>query len=153
MIISFRRNEAPSDRPTPDPNAASLPGPDVPLRLDTAAKLAFPYGGMTASGLRNEARHGRLVTERIANKDFTTLRHIEEMREQCRKLAKVPDSGSSQNATKKVDAHGKQTMMVQSSSALAALQKTVQGLNAPCKTTSLPNTKSRASAVVHRLKS
>src|ERR1700704_6872340 len=58
--------------------------PDDPLRLEEAIKFAFPHGGMTASGLRNEARAGRLVIEKIANKHFTTLRSIEEMRKSCR---------------------------------------------------------------------
>jgi hypothetical protein len=39
---------------------------------------------MTSSGLRKEALRGRLVIERIAGKDFTTLAHIERMRELCR---------------------------------------------------------------------
>jgi hypothetical protein len=49
-----------------------------------AAELAFPGGGMTASGLRKEADKGRLVIERIAGKDFTTLRAIVDMRKLCR---------------------------------------------------------------------
>ena len=40
-------------------------GLDTPLRLDVAAKAAFPFGDMTASGLRREAQRGRLVIERI----------------------------------------------------------------------------------------
>src|SRR6516164_7905259 len=71
-------------------------GPDTPLRLKKAAEIAFPAGGMTASGLRQEAKRGRLVIERIANKDFTTLRHIEEMREQCRNELKARDCGCNQ---------------------------------------------------------
>ena len=47
--------------------------PDMPLRLAAAAALAFPDGSMTASGLRREAARGRLVIERIAGKDYTTL--------------------------------------------------------------------------------
>src|SRR5882757_2467920 len=58
--------------------------PDKPLRLSDAIKFAFPHGGMTVSGLRNEAKAGRLVIEKIANKHFTTLRAIEEMRNSCR---------------------------------------------------------------------
>jgi hypothetical protein len=58
--------------------------PDEPLRLEDAIKFGFPHGGMTASGLRREARAGRLVIEKIANKHFTTLRAIEEMRKLCR---------------------------------------------------------------------
>ena len=58
--------------------------PDAPLRLSKAAKLAFPDGSMTASGLRREAARGRLRIERIANKDFVTLAEIKRMRELCR---------------------------------------------------------------------
>jgi hypothetical protein len=65
--------------------------PDAPLRLSIAAKLAFPDGSMTASGLRREAARGRLRLERIANKDFVTLAEIKRMRELCR----VPSSDQS----------------------------------------------------------
>ena len=71
-------------------------GPDTPLRLKTAVEVAFPLGGMTVSGLRREAKKGHLAIEEIAGKQFTTLRHIEEMREKCRVEAKGHDSGSSQ---------------------------------------------------------
>lgn len=57
---------------------------DAPLRLSVAAKIAFPDGSMTVSGLRREAGRGRLRIERIAGKDFTTLSAIDEMRELCR---------------------------------------------------------------------
>jgi hypothetical protein len=63
-------------------------GPDTPLRLDVAAALAYPDGSMTGSGLRKEAGRGRLVIERTAGKDYTTLRNIEEMRALCRVEAK-----------------------------------------------------------------
>src|SRR6188472_4548880 len=62
--------------------------PDAPLRLSLAAKLAFPDGSMTVSGLRREAARGRLWIERIAGKDFTTLDEIKRMRELCRVQAK-----------------------------------------------------------------
>ena len=58
--------------------------PDTPLRLSLAANEAFPGGGMTASGLRREHAAGRLVIERIAGKDYTTLSAIAKMRELCR---------------------------------------------------------------------
>jgi hypothetical protein len=58
--------------------------PDTPLRLSIAAELAFPAGGMTASGLRREAARGRLVVERVAGKDYTTLTAIANMRLLCR---------------------------------------------------------------------
>src|SRR5580693_1794997 len=67
--------------------------PDVPLRLSIAAALAFPDGSLTAAGLRREAARGRLVIERIAGKDYTTLANIERMREQCRVDTKVHTYG------------------------------------------------------------
>ena len=71
---------------------------DTPLRLSVAAALAFPDGSMTASGLRLECARGRLVVERIAGKQFTTLAHIEEMRRLCRVLPKELASTSEPNA-------------------------------------------------------
>jgi len=73
--------------------------PNAPIRLSVAAKLAFPDGTMTASGLRREAARGRLIVERIAGKDFTTLNHIAQMREQCRVQAKEPDFISAERDT------------------------------------------------------
>src|SRR3954454_1742690 len=58
--------------------------PDDPLRLAVAAAIAYPDGSMTASGLRKEAGRGRLVIERTAGKDYTTLAAIEDMRAKCR---------------------------------------------------------------------
>jgi hypothetical protein len=65
--------------------------PDAPVRLSIAAKLAFPDGSMTASGLRREAVRGRLHIERVAGKDYTTLEAIKRMRELCRVQAKESD--------------------------------------------------------------
>ena len=65
----------------------------TPLRLKIAAERAFPGGGMTASGLRREAARGHLIVERIAGKDYTTLRAIADMRRLCR-VAK-PQTGAS----------------------------------------------------------
>jgi hypothetical protein len=62
--------------------------------LGIAAALAYPDGSMTASGLRKEAGRGRLVIERVAGKDYTTLAAIEDMRELCRVEARVFASGS-----------------------------------------------------------
>jgi hypothetical protein len=72
--------------------------PDTPLRLETAAALAFPDGSMTASGLRRERNRGRLVVERIAGKDFTTLANIQRMRELCRVGKTVQGSGGTSHA-------------------------------------------------------
>jgi hypothetical protein len=72
--------------------------PDSPVRLSVAAKIFFPDGSMTASGLRSEARKGNLTTERIAGKDYTTATYVEEMRSRCRVKAKEPDFGCNQPA-------------------------------------------------------
>jgi hypothetical protein len=41
-------------------------GRDALLKLDKAVKVAFPYEGMTVSGLRREAARGRVAIETIA---------------------------------------------------------------------------------------
>jgi hypothetical protein len=71
---------------------------DTPLRLCDAAVVGFPQGGMTAAGLRREARRGRLVIERVAGKDYTTLGNIKRMRELCRVQQVHRDCGSGQSA-------------------------------------------------------
>jgi hypothetical protein len=77
--------------------------PNTPVRLGVAAALAFPDGSMTASGLRKEAARGRLIIERIAGKDYTTLANIERMRELCRVEVKAPDCGSGQLGATRVE--------------------------------------------------
>jgi hypothetical protein len=67
-------------------------GDATPLRLDVAARLAFPDGSITGKSLRREAERGRLEIERIAGKDFTTLAAIQRMRDQCRVLPNRPAS-------------------------------------------------------------
>lgn len=66
---------------------------DTPLRLDVAAALGFPDGTMSVSGLRREARRGRLTISRIAGKDYTSLSAIKEMERLCRLPQKDRDSG------------------------------------------------------------
>jgi hypothetical protein len=67
-------------------------GPDDPVPLATAARLFFPAGGVSISSLRTEIRHGRLVVERIAGRDFVTKRAIDEMRSRCRVNPREQDS-------------------------------------------------------------
>jgi hypothetical protein len=67
--------------------------PNAPLRLNVAAEHAFPFGGMTTSGLRKERDRGRLTTWMIAGKEYTTLNAIEEMLEKCRLPNNLPVSG------------------------------------------------------------
>lgn len=70
----------------------------TPMRLADAVEKAFPYGGMTVSGLLTEAAKGRLVIMRIASKRFVTLAAIEDMKRLCQEQAKAPDSTSAKNA-------------------------------------------------------
>jgi hypothetical protein len=100
--------------------------PDEPLRLEEAIKFAFPHGGMTASGLRNEARAGRLVIEKIANKHFTTLRAIEEMRKSCRVKNSQPAFGSVRRAT--IETRSGSSSIMESKLALAAARMAVTEL-------------------------
>jgi hypothetical protein len=57
---------------------------NTPLRIDIAAKIAFPDESMGPPGLRKERDAGRLVTELIAGKEYVTLKAIADMRELCR---------------------------------------------------------------------
>jgi hypothetical protein len=73
--------------------------PTTPLRLDIAAQIAFPDGSVTARALRTEAVRGNLDIETIANKQFTTLQAIEDMRKKCRVNQRGQGSGLSQPNT------------------------------------------------------
>jgi hypothetical protein len=67
-------------RKPPKANPERPIDPNTPLRLHDAVAAAFPHGGMTVSGLRREARRGRLVIEVVAGKQFVTLNEVERMR-------------------------------------------------------------------------
>lgn len=125
---------------------------DTPLRLDVAAALAFPGGGMTVSGLRKEAARGRLVIERIAGRDYTTLAAIGKMRGQCRVQPKGLASISCLPAETKPAAS---PAPLDGSSETAtvctpqdALQAKLQKLIKPSPTTSAKRTGRRAGNVV-----
>src|SRR3954463_12969389 len=113
--------------------AITLTGPvdkDAPLLLRTAAALAYPDGTMTKSGLRREAKRGRLVIERTANKDYTTLQAIEDMRAQCRVSAKASGSGSAPNGEPRASSireRAGSSSTDQGISAQAALRMKLQG--------------------------
>lgn len=64
----------------------------TPLRLTVAAKLMFPDGSMTVSGLRRERDKGNLIVMRIAGKEYTTLAALKGMMDKCRGPAKEPAS-------------------------------------------------------------
>ena len=132
-------------------------GPDEPLRLDVAAALAFPGGGVTASSLRREAARGHLTIERIAGKDFTTLNDIGRMRELCRVSQKEPDCGLNPPSTPRrarsaCTQHGS-SATDRVKSARAAFEKTMRTLNESSPTTSPVNTTSPETGVVIPLKS
>jgi hypothetical protein len=116
---------------------------DAPLRLAEAAKIAFPDGSISASGLRSEASKGRLTIERIAGKDFTTLQDIKRMRELCRVKAKkrasnfVPNDGVAM-ASSPITPPGASATATETL-AQAALNRTLQGLNESSSITSRPN--------------
>jgi hypothetical protein len=75
----------------------------APLRLAVAARVAFPDGSMGAAGLRKERDRGRLATEMIAGKEYTTLAEIERMRELCRVQRKAPDLSGSRKAARPME--------------------------------------------------
>ena len=75
---------------------------NAPLKFAVAAKLAFPDGSMSASGLRREMAKGHLIIERIAGKGkyYTTLSDIEDMRKLCQINRKVSGCGSEEERLK-----------------------------------------------------
>jgi hypothetical protein len=125
-------------------------GPDTPLRLDMAARLAFPplpngKPSMTASGLRREAARGRLAVERIAGKDFTTLEAIANMRALCR-LAQVPQGSIS--ASDETGQTPGSSSIADARSAQAHLRMTAERLKKPLKITSDKSTAPVSATVI-----
>ena len=120
-------------------------GLDTPLRLDLAARVAFPGGGMTASGLRREAARGHLTIERIAGKDFTTLGAIAAMREKCRVQLHHPDCGSENAATGQTSGS---SSMPDGRSAQAHLRTIAERLKRPLNDTSGANTSLTSAMVI-----
>jgi hypothetical protein len=126
-------------------------GPNDFVRLRVAAERFFPDGTMTESGLRGEARRGRLVTWRIAGKDYTSFSAIEEMKAQCRSVQRVQGSISEQQRAKNA-AHGSSAMEADPS-ALDALLLNAQRLSKGLPAISRPSTNRTAAEAVVRLKS
>ena len=120
-------------------------GPDTPLRLDIAARIAFPGGAMTASGLRREAARGRLTIERIAGKDFTTLAAIAAMREQCRAPPHLPASTSASAAMARPNGSSSTPDV---SSGQAHLRAIAAKLKKPSRTTSDASTSPISATVI-----
>jgi hypothetical protein len=133
---------------TPRAVEADRIGPDTPLRLNVAASIAYPDGSMTASGLRREAARGRLVIERTAGRDYTTLSNIARMRELCRKPPKVHVSGSAgsgetERVVSPIGPYGSSAMTVDVKKALDAALTIVGGLNKRSPSTSPTNASSK----------
>jgi hypothetical protein len=137
--------------------AAPQPDLDTLLRLEDAIKFAFPFGGMTVSGLRRERDRDNLVIVKMANKDFTTLRDIQQMREKCREQQSPRDCGlSPKSVTRRASSSGKLPGSFETErtrSALAALEQTARALSKPSLNTLPRNTLSREIADVILLKS
>ena len=131
-----------------DHELPSRPGLDTPLRLEQAVKLAFPFGGMTVSGLRREAARGRLMIEMIAGKQFTTLRNIGHMRELCLVEQRVPVSTSASVGDAKPCGS---SSTEKTKSALAAAQVIAEALKRPSQPIS-PKSTSQTGKTVIRLR-
>lgn len=123
---------------------------NAPLRLDIAAKIAFPDGSMGAAGLRKERDAGRLVTELIAGKEFVTLAEIDRMREFCRGLRKARVSSGGTKAAKPTELYATEAAgsfaTDKHSSALEAAKKAVRDMRTKKRSPniSLQNTNRRA---------
>jgi hypothetical protein len=129
--------------------------PTTPLRLDVAARLAFPDGSMGVSGLRNEINKGNLPAEKIAGRLYISLAGIEEMRRRCA-VQKVPSSTSANQGARAASAGGLSSTEAPTAAAVksaqAHLQAIAQGLKKRSPTTS-PKNMSRPSAEVIPIKS
>jgi len=137
--------------------ARSEVGDDTPLRLAVAAALAYPDGSMTASGLRREAARGRLVIERTAGKDYTTLAAIEKMRALCRVQGKALACGSDPRSgtptARSKSGRSGSSEMGRAKSARTALQKIARAPSVRLASTSPTNTSQTVPAAVIPLKS
>jgi hypothetical protein len=122
---------------------------DLPLRLSVAAARAFPDGSMKAAGLRREHERGRLKIERIAGRDYTTMREIREMRVKCLVQPKVQGSTDEGAAVEKSSGSFE---TANTKKAQAALSATLKELKKHSKSTS-PESARAAPCQVVRLRS
>jgi hypothetical protein len=130
---------------------------EAPIRLDVAAKIAFPDGTMGAAGLRKERDKGNLITEMIAGKEYVTLAEIERMRERCRVQRKAPDLSGARKVARQTD-HSVAKLdgslrTEDSDPALALAMATVMKLKNASQPTSQKNTSQRAGATVTPIRS
>ena len=145
--VSFAPGAADSDRAGQSPELGSISptpvtGRTTPLRLDAAARLAFPDGSMSGSALRRLIVNGQLEAELIAGRYYTTLADIERMRGRCRVNRKDHDSPSTAEETGSSATEEKTV-------ALDAMNKTAKELNESLRPTSCRSTtRKRPSAKV-----
>jgi len=120
---------------------------EMPLRLDTAAALAFPDGSITVSSLRREIAKGRLEAEEIAGKHFVTLAGIKRMRERCRVTPKVQGLLSNDNATEQSSGLSETVNIVKAQdAALATVKALKSSLAFTLPKSTSPNAKSATEA-------
>ncbi|HEY0850853.1 MAG TPA: hypothetical protein VGD96_13105, partial [Bradyrhizobium sp.] len=123
--------------------------PTTPLRLDVAARLAFPGNSVSASALRRLIVAGKLEASLIAGKYFVTLNSIEGMIKRCRVKPKDRDLNSSN--TKTDQPHGLSATETEPL-ALDAMNMTAKLLKQNLRNTSSPNTtRQKPSAKVIRI--
>jgi hypothetical protein len=146
-IVQPEAKKARKTRVPPTLNPDSV-RPDTPLRLDVAARIAYPDGSMTASGLLREIQKGRLDCELTANKQYVTLGGIERMRAKCRVDQKDRASTSANAPAAKPSMSSSTERM---SSAQAAAQAIAEGLKKPSPPIS-PESTSPIGKTVIRLK-
>jgi hypothetical protein len=131
--------------------------PDKPITLATAERLAFPDGGMTISGLRNEIAKGNLRASKMSGQIYVTMNDITRMMERCTigadDQAKGHGSTCESGPMEKGDGSFSTSHQPASASseALAHLKGIAQELKKRSPNTSRRST-SRTSATVTRLK-
>jgi hypothetical protein len=117
-------DKIPTPRPKHNVEPSSDIGPDDPITLKDACRIAF-HDKIKVASLRAEAERGHLTTFRIGKRDFTTLRNIKQMIERKRKclpVQKAPGSTLTGNESSGLS----DTANV--SSARGALRETAKGL-------------------------
>ncbi|WP_258571300.1 excisionase [Flavimaribacter sediminis] len=131
--------------------------PEEPIRMDIAAKIAFPDGTMGVAGLRKERDRGRLVTEMIAGKEYVTLAEIQRMRERCRVHRKAPDLSGDEKAGRRMGISETlpdgTSRTEESDSALAAAKMAAWKLIKNSQPTSPPSTPPRDTGTVVQIRS
>jgi hypothetical protein len=147
--------EVEATKPTPQRRKPLAIPPNVeastPLRLEIAARLAFPDGSLSVAALRRLAADGLLTIIAVRGKHFTTLADIEEMKTKCRVQAKDP--GSSYRRPKTDNGSGS-SATASARSALDALRATAKVLRESLPPTSPQSTtQEQAEAVVIPMRS